>query len=39
LETDLETLWKDQIHIQVSNIAILVLMVHKSFQYFNSCSS
>jgi hypothetical protein len=30
---------KDQLHIQVSNIVILVLMVHNSFEYFNSCSS
>jgi hypothetical protein len=26
------------LHIHVSNIVILVLMVHNSFEYFNSCS-
>jgi hypothetical protein len=31
LERDLETLWKDQLLIQVSNIFIIVLMVHNSF--------
>jgi hypothetical protein len=31
LEPDLETLWKDQLLLQVSNIVIIVLTVHNSF--------
>jgi hypothetical protein len=30
LESDLETLWKDRLLIQVSNIVFIVLMVHNS---------
>jgi hypothetical protein len=30
LEPDPETLWKDQLLIQVSNIVFMVLTVHKS---------
>jgi hypothetical protein len=39
LEPDPETLWKDRLLIQVSNIVFIVLAVHNSFEYFNSCSS
>ena len=31
LEPDPETLWKDRLLIQVSNIVIIVLTVHNSF--------
>jgi hypothetical protein len=30
LEPDPETLWKDQLFIEVSNIVFIVLMVHNS---------
>jgi hypothetical protein len=39
LEPDPKTLWKDRLLIQVSNIVFIVLMVHNSSEYFNSCSS
>jgi hypothetical protein len=30
LEPDHETLWKDRLHIQVSNIVFIVLTIHNS---------
>jgi hypothetical protein len=32
LEPDLETFWKDQLFIQVSNIVIIALEVHNSLR-------
>jgi hypothetical protein len=34
LEPDPETLWKDRLLIQVSNIVFIVLMVHNSLRTF-----